>query len=107
MLEAANSTEAFAVERAHEGEIDLLLTDVILPGMNGKALSEQLRVRRPRIKVLFMSGYTADVISRRGVLEREVAYLPKPFTPGSLAAKVREVLAGSGATRQAGGAPPT
>jgi two-component system cell cycle sensor histidine kinase/response regulator CckA len=92
VLEAANSTEAFAIEKEHSGEIHLLLTDVILPGMNGKALSERLRALRPRLKVLFTSGYTADVIARRGVLQRDVAYLPKPFGPESLAAKVREVL---------------
>ena len=92
VLEAANSTEAFAIEKEYSGEIHLLLTDVILPGMNGKALSERLRALRPRLKVLFTSGYTADVIARRGVLQRDVAYLPKPFGPESLAAKVREVL---------------
>jgi nitrogen-specific signal transduction histidine kinase/CheY-like chemotaxis protein len=85
VLEAANSTEAFAREKEHSGEIHLLLTDVILPGMNGKALSERLRTLRPKLKVLFTSGYTAEVIARRGVLQRDVAYLPKPFGPDSLA----------------------
>jgi PAS domain S-box-containing protein len=105
VLEAANSTEALTVERSYAGEIHLLLTDVILPGMNGKMLSEQLRMRRPRIKVILTSGYTADVISRRGVLERELAYLPKPFTPDSLAAKVREVLKAPPAPQQGEGPP--
>jgi DNA-binding response OmpR family regulator len=95
------------VEKTHLGEIHLLLTDVILPGMNGKVLSEELRLLRPQIKVLFTSGYTADVISRRGVLEREMAYLPKPFTPDSLAAKVREVLAAPCTSQEACGPQPT
>jgi CheY-like chemotaxis protein len=99
VLEAPNGDEAFRVAKEHSNEIHLLLTDVILPGMNGKTLSSQLRVLRPKLKVLFTSGYPADVISRRGVLEQDVAYLPKPFTPRSLAAKVRDVLEGL-STRQ-------
>ena len=103
VLEAANSTEAFAREKEHSGEIHLLLTDVILPGMNGKALSERLRALRPQLKVLFTSGYTAEVIARRGVLQRDVAYLPKPFGPDSLAAKVREVLTEPSASQRTEG----
>jgi CheY-like chemotaxis protein len=102
-LEAANSTEAFALEKEHSGEIHLLLTDVILPGMNGMALSERLRGLRPKLKVLFTSGYTADVIARRGVLQRDVAYLQKPFGPESLVAKVREVLTEPTAAHRTGG----
>jgi len=94
VLEAPNGDEALRVAKEYSSEIHLLLTDVILPGMNGKTLSRQLRVLRPKLKVLFTSGYPADVISRRGVLEQDVAYLPKPFTPGSLAAKIRDVLEG-------------
>jgi len=73
-----------------------------LPGMNGKILSERLQALRPKLKVIFTSGYTADVIARRGVLERDVAYLPKPFGPDSLAAKVRDVLKEPSASRQNG-----
>jgi DNA-binding response OmpR family regulator len=62
--------------------------------MNGKTLSEHMRTLAPELKVLFMSGYPEDVISRRGVLEQDVAYLPKPFSPESLAVKIREVLTG-------------
>jgi PAS domain S-box-containing protein len=102
VLEAANGTEALSLEENYAGEIHLLLTDVIMPGMNGKVLSEQLRLRRPSIRVLFTSGYPAEVLSRRGVLEKEIAYLPKPFTPDSLAAKVREVLIGSRGCRRVG-----
>ena len=103
VLEAANSTEAFALEKEHSGAIHLLLTDVILPGMNGMALSERLRALRPKLKVLFTSGYTADVIARRGVLQRDVAYLQKPFDPESLVAKVREVLTEFTAAHRTGG----
>jgi len=94
VIEAANSEEALTIEKAQPGEIHLLLTDVILPGMNGKALSERLRALRPKLKIIFMSGYPDDVISPRGVMERDVVYLLKPFSPESLAAKVREVLEG-------------
>jgi CheY-like chemotaxis protein len=92
VLAAADGSEAMAVARAHAGRIHLLLTDVVLPGINGKELSEQLLALQPELKVLFMSGYPADVIGLRGILEPGVAYIPKPFTPAVLAAKVREVL---------------
>ena len=85
--------EAGRFARECAAKIDLLLTDVILPGMDGKTLSEHLRVLCPNLKVIFTSGYPADMISRRGVLEQDIAYLPKPFSPESLAAKVRDVLA--------------
>jgi PAS domain S-box-containing protein len=92
VLEAKNGDEAVAFVERHPAEIHLLLTDVIMPGMNGMDLSRQLRILRPKLKVLFTSGYPAEVIARRGVLERDVAYLPKPLSPETLAAKVREVL---------------
>jgi two-component system cell cycle sensor histidine kinase/response regulator CckA len=94
VIEAANGEEALGVEKEHPGEIDVLLTDVILPGMNGKVLSEHLRVRFPKLKVIFMSGYPDEVISPRGIVGPDVAYLPKPFSAESLAAKVRGVLKG-------------
>ncbi len=92
VLDAANGAEALALAAGHPDAIDLLLTDVILPGMNGRELADRMQAQRPQLKVLFTSGYTADVIGRRGVLEPGVAYLPKPFSAESLAAKVREVL---------------
>jgi two-component system, cell cycle sensor histidine kinase and response regulator CckA len=98
VLEATNGDEALTFVEQHPDEIDLLLADVILPGMNGMDLSIRLRELRPKLKVLFTSGYPADVIARRGVLERDVAYLPKPLSPETLVAKVREVL-GSDQTR--------
>jgi len=92
ILEASNGDEAVEVAQKHAGEIHLLLTDVVLPGMNGKALSEHLKILRPKLKVLFTSGYTSEVIAGRGVLDSGVAYIAKPFSPDGLAAKVREVL---------------
>ena len=92
VLEATDGDQASVIAQKHDGSIDLLLTDVIMPGMNGKDLADQIRRSRPKLKVIFMSGYPADMIARRGVLEQDVAYLPKPFNPDSLATKVREVL---------------
>ncbi len=92
VLSAAEGPAALALEAAHEGPIDLVLTDVVLPGMNGKQLAERLKRLRPEMAVLFTSGYSEDVIAHRGVLDREVAYIPKPYSPKELAAKVREVL---------------
>ena len=63
-----------------------------MPGMNGKEVADQLAALRPGIKVLFMSGYSGELIAHRGVLDAGVDYLPKPFTPDALAAKVREML---------------
>ena len=95
VIAAVDGEEAFAVAEAHPERIDLLLVDVVLPGINGRELAERLRALRPDLKVLFVSGYPADVIAQRGVLERGVAFLRKPFTPDQLAAKVRGVLAPS------------
>ncbi len=92
VLQAADGAEALRQVAQHVGPIDLLLTDVIMPGMNGKQVADQLAVLRPGIKVLFMSGYSGELIAHHGVLEAGVAYLPKPFTPDSLTAKVREML---------------
>jgi PAS domain S-box-containing protein len=92
ILEAANGDEAMDVARKHPGDIHLLLTDVVLPGINGRELSERLRTLRPKLKVLFTSGYTSEIIVGRGVLDSGLAYIAKPFIPDRLAAKVREVL---------------
>jgi PAS domain S-box-containing protein len=95
VLEAADGAKALALVEAHPASIDLLLTDVVLPGMNGKELAECLRKLLPAVKVLYTSGYSGDLIGHRGVLYREMAYIAKPFTPDGLAIKVREVLASS------------
>ncbi len=92
VLDAANGDEALAVCESFGGVIHLLLTDVIMPGMSGRELADLMVVRRPNMKTLFVSGYTEAAISHRGVLDGNVAYLQKPFTPRSLGTKVREVL---------------
>ena len=76
----------------HGGEIHLLITDVIMPEMNGRELAERLQSLYPDLEVLFMSGYTADVIAHRGVLDEGVHFMQKPFSSRDLAIKVREAL---------------
>jgi len=92
ILEAADGREALQVVERHGGAIHLLLTDVIMPHMTGKELAERLRGLRPEIKVLYMSGYAADVISSRGLLGSSEQYIAKPFSLESLLVKVREIL---------------
>jgi two-component system, cell cycle sensor histidine kinase and response regulator CckA len=92
VLSARLPKEAEAISEKHRGKIDLLLTDVIMPGMGGAELSKRIAARNPRIKVLFMSGYIEDSVVKRGIRENETAFLQKPFTPLSLVRKVREVL---------------
>jgi CheY-like chemotaxis protein len=75
-------------------KFDLLISDVVMPGMNGKELKERLDMLKPGMKVIFMSGYTADVVAHRGILDEGVNFLQKPFSPRSLARKAREVLNG-------------
>ena len=93
VIEAGSGTEALA---AAEGprllSIDLLITDVVMPGMSGTDLAEQLHEKFSGLKVLYISGYTDDVVARHGVSEEGVSFLQKPFTPASLAQTVREVL---------------
>jgi FixJ family two-component response regulator len=93
VLEAANAEAAIDLcERIIGDKIDLLLTDVIMPGMSGNDMSKILLAKQPGMPVLFMSGYTDDAIVQHGVLEAGINFLQKPFTPGALALKVREVL---------------
>ncbi|HEY1495157.1 MAG TPA: PAS domain S-box protein [Candidatus Solibacter sp.] len=92
VLEVPDGLEALEVERKYSDAIHLAITDIVLPRMNGRELFSRLRATRPDIKVLYISGYPADVIAERGVLEPGVAFLSKPFTADELAAKVREVL---------------
>jgi len=92
VLEAGRGEEALAVSEQHQGPIHLLLTDVVMPGMSGRELAERLGSKRPELKVVYMSGYTDDAIVRHGLLEQATAFIQKPFTPSSLARKVREVL---------------
>lgn len=92
LLQAKNGETALKTSDAFEGPIDVLLTDVIMPGMNGKELAQAFLLRRPGAKVVFMSGYTADVIAHRGIMEKETAFIQKPLTLYKLAGKLREVL---------------
>lgn len=92
---AANSPfDAISLARNHNGFIDLLITDVVMPEMNGRELAQKMRDAIPGIKILFMSGYTADVIAHRGVLEQGVQFIQKPFSVASLATKTRDALDG-------------
>ncbi len=92
VLTAATPAEAIRQAERHEGEIQLLITDVVMPMMNGRELEQRIRAIQPGIKSLFMSGYTANVIAHQGVLDEGVFFLQKPFSIHDLAAKVREAL---------------
>lgn len=92
VMEAANGRDALLLSENHSGLIQLMVTDVIMPEMTGKQLVERLQPLRPEMRVLFMSGYSAAVITDKGILEPSAAYLSKPFTPQVLAEKVRQVL---------------
>jgi CheY-like chemotaxis protein len=94
LLEAGDGEEALRVAAQHGGRIDLLVTDVVMPRMGGRELSERLVELHPGARVLFLSGYTDDEVVRHGVQEDEVAFLQKPFTPSALAIMVRTVLDG-------------
>ncbi|MDA3904017.1 MAG: ATP-binding protein [Desulfuromusa sp.] len=94
VLAAGTPMDAIQLAQEYTGEIQLLITDVIMPEMNGRELSERLHSLRPDIKTLFMSGYTSDVIAHHGVLEVGVHFLQKPFSMSSLGSKVREALDG-------------
>ncbi len=89
---AGSPEEAVRLAQAYEGEIHLLITDVIMPGMNGKNVAEKIGQARPAMKLLFMSGYTADVIAHRSLLDPGVQFISKPFTIQQLSVKVRQVL---------------
>ena len=92
LLEAASGSEALSLCARHPEPIHLLITDVVMPGMTGRELATRLLALRPSLKTLYTSGYTANAIGQEGALAPGVAYLPKPFSPVQLAAKVREVL---------------
>jgi two-component system cell cycle sensor histidine kinase/response regulator CckA len=93
VLSALNGQDALHVVREHKGSpIRLVITDVIMPLMGGKVMAEWLKATYPELKILFTSGYTDEAISSHGVLETGVEFLAKPYTPASLARKVRRLL---------------
>jgi two-component system cell cycle sensor histidine kinase/response regulator CckA len=92
VLAAACAEEAMKLSQDFEGEIEALVTDVVMPRMGGRELAMRLARLRPRMRVLYVSGYTDGSIVRHGILEADVAFLQKPFTPGALGRKLREVL---------------
>lgn len=92
VLSASSGAEALQRCTQHTDAIDLLLTDVVMPGMSGPKLAVWVMRRWPRVKVLYMSGYTDDMLDRHEVLAPGIAFLEKPFSPESLTRKVREVL---------------
>jgi signal transduction histidine kinase/ActR/RegA family two-component response regulator len=92
ILEAGDGMEALEISEKHEGKIDVVLTDVIMPVMNGHELAQRLQQRKPKTKVIFMSGYTDDVIAKHGVLEPGTAFLQKPITSQNVVEKIHECL---------------
>ena len=102
LLDTSDPVEALRMAQNFRGPIQLLITDVVMPRVNGRELAEQICSQRPDIKVLYMSGYTDSAIVNSGILQKEVAFLQKPFTPTALTHKVREVLESDSRTRHAG-----
>jgi CheY-like chemotaxis protein len=92
VIEAEHAEEALRLCDELKGPLHLLLTDVVMPKMSGRALAERVVALQPKIKVLFMSGYTDDAVLRHGVGDMGAAFLQKPLTPNNLTRKVREVL---------------
>ena len=94
VIEAASGEDAVARLARHAGPLDLLVTDVVMPGLDGGAVADAVKRRFPSAKVLYLSGYTSDAVVRHGIQHHEVAFLQKPFSAASLAARVRDVLLG-------------
>jgi CheY-like chemotaxis protein len=94
VVAAATPGEAIRLAHEHEGRIDLLMTDVVMPEMNGRQLAANLLAHYPDLKRLFMSGYTANVIAHHGVLDEGVQFIQKPFSMKDLGGKLRETLKG-------------
>ena len=92
VLEASNGKAALDIAREYAGEIHLILTDVVMPGMGGKDLVSQLKTARPDIKALYISGYTDNAIVHHGILDSNVNFLQKPFSVKRLMRKVREAI---------------
>lgn len=93
VLPGATATEAISLAESFDGPIDLVLTDVVMPDLNGRVLGERIQRLRPQVKVLYMSGYAPETIERHGLLGPGFIFIEKPFTLEELARKVRRVLA--------------
>jgi len=94
VLTASNGEEAVRIAEKFLKEIDGLVTDVVMPRMSGRQVAEHLRLKKPELKILFMSGYTDDAVLRHGVLSAESAFLQKPFSAVALSQKVHDVMMG-------------
>ena len=92
VLASGIPVEALKLARDYNGPIHLLLTDVIMPEMSGRELSRQLTELYPSTKCIYMSGYTANIIANHGILDEDVIFLQKPFTPNAIAKKLRQAL---------------
>jgi DNA-binding NtrC family response regulator len=92
VLSASRPDQALTLARTHHGPVHMLVTDVVMPGMNGRTLAERLLEAAPHLKCLFMSGYSDGVMGLGDVLEEDIHFLQKPFSPRALADKVRQVL---------------
>jgi CheY-like chemotaxis protein len=92
VLSARDASEAMSLATLHEGDIHLLVTDVIIPDSNGRRVADSIRKRRPDIAVLYVSGYSSDVIAHHGILDQDVEFLEKPFERATLLARVRQLL---------------
>jgi len=92
VLPTNSPVEALNLLKEFQGDIQLLLTDVVMPGMNGRELAKQVRDIHPRMKALYMSGYTANVIAHHGVLDEGINFIQKPFSRHDLSLLVREIL---------------
>ena len=102
VVEASGGHQALGVIERSDGAIDLLITDVILPGMDGAELARRATELQPQLSVLFISGYTDEEIVRRGLLEAGRPFLQKPFTPEALVNQIAEVMRQRGASQPAG-----
>jgi CheY-like chemotaxis protein len=96
VLEASHPDEAIAISESHDGDIQLLLTDVTLPGIDGRALAQQIQKQRPEIKVLYVSGYPEEILQQLDSPTSDLPFLEKPFTLERLANKIRELLDSAG-----------
>jgi len=92
VLSASNAEEAFILASSYHDSLNLLITDVVMPGMNGRELSEKLKSIHPEIKILFTSGYPENIIAHHGMLEKNINFIGKPYTMTAFAIKIRDVI---------------